>query len=200
MFFRKTNRSVAPRTSKTATPIATTFFGVVQVIYANPLVSRRLSVHLDPSSFRVAAGVLACRKGLASRRPDFAPLLPATFEMREARRVRVLFPPGGTPRLYGRRDAHRYYFINPDFPGVSARMQPAVRFLQEYKSMVATSVARCGFSSAVRQNRIGCVRPPVVQTPFHASLEFVPVGPPVPSQSSTSTPYKIRLVTEEPSA
>ena len=51
----------------------------------------------------VAAGVCACRRGRASRRPERTVGCLSGSEIFQRNRVGAIDPPGGTPRLYGRR-------------------------------------------------------------------------------------------------
>jgi len=54
-------------------------------------------------------GRLVCRRGLASRRPERTMADVCDSEMFQLGRwVQAFYPPGGTPRLYGRQDACRY--------------------------------------------------------------------------------------------
>ena len=56
-----------------------------------------------------SGGRLVCRKGLASRRPKRMPTeVDGSETIHNIRNFGVFYPPGATPRLYGRQDARRH--------------------------------------------------------------------------------------------
>jgi hypothetical protein len=102
------------------------------------------------------------------------------YNIGPARRVPVILDTAkgvkAVEMRWGMRRQKRLHFISPDRPAVKARTTPALRFLQENKSMDLTSRKGFGFSIAVRQKSNGRFPSSVKDPPTQATLELVPVG------------------------